>query len=98
MTAFFVSRIRVKDTTKMQEYAQATGPTLSAHGGKLVLKGVAKKTLIGDTAEDHITSIVEFPTLDAVNTWFNSPEYQAFSDLRDQAGEMQFVAYEAPST
>lgn len=97
MTAFFVSRIRVKNKDKMQEYAQATGPTIGANGGKMVLKGAAITTLLGDNTGDHITSVVEFPTLDALNTWFHSPEYQAFSDLREQAGEMQFVAYEAPT-
>lgn len=98
MTAFFVSRIRVKNKDRMQEYAQSTGPTIGAHNGKLVLKGVADSTLLGDDAGEHITSIVEFPSLDHVNTWFNSPEYQVFSDLREQAGEMQFVAYETPAT
>jgi len=97
MTAFFVSRITVNDPAKMQEYAQATGPTIAEHGGKLVLRGASAKTLIGDEAGKHMTSIVEFPDLKAVDTWFNSPQYQAHAELRVQAGEMQFVAYEAPA-
>lgn len=97
MTAFFVSRIRVKNKDKMQEYAQATGPTIGAHNGKLVLKGAADSTLLGNDAGAHITSIVEFPSLDELNAWFNSPDYQAFTNLREQAGEMQFVAYEVPA-
>ena len=96
MTAFFVSRITVNDPTKMQEYAQATGPTIAEHGGKLVLRGASAKTLIGDEAGKHMTSIVEFPDINALDTWFNSPEYQEHAELRDQAGKMQFVAYESP--
>jgi uncharacterized protein (DUF1330 family) len=97
MTAFFVSRIKVSDPAKMQEYAQATGPTIGAHGGKLVLRGAFAKTLIGENAGKHMTSIVEIPDIAALDTWFNSPEYQAHSALRDSAGEMQFVAYEVPA-
>ena len=50
MTAFFVSRIKVKDPIKMQEYAAATGPTIAAHSGALVLRGGAVTTLIGEDA------------------------------------------------
>lgn len=97
MTAFFVSRIRVKNKDKMQEDAQSKRPTIGTHNGKLVLKGAADSTLLGDDAGAHITSVVEFPSLDALNAWFNSSDYQAFTDLRAQAGEMQFVAYEVPA-
>ncbi|SDZ39996.1 Uncharacterized conserved protein, DUF1330 family [Jannaschia faecimaris] len=97
MTAFFVSRIKVNDPTKMQEYAAATGPTIAAHGGKLVLRGASSATLIGDEAKQHMTSVVQFPDLDALNAWFNSPDYQQHARLRDEAGEMQFVSYQAPA-
>lgn len=97
MTAFFVSRIKVSDLTKMQEYAAATGPTIAAHGGALVLRGASTATLIGEDAGSHMTSIVQFPSMEALNAWFNSPAYQEHATLRAEAGEMQFVAYQAPS-
>ncbi len=97
MTAFFVSRIKVSDPAKMKEYAQAAGATVGAHGGKLVLRGDFAKTLIGESADNHITAIVEFPDLATLDVWFNSPEYQSLNALRDSAGEMQFVAYEVPA-
>ena len=97
MTAFFVSRIKVKDPAKMQEYAAATGPTIAAHSGALVLRGGAITTLIGDDAGQHMTSVVQFPDIDTLTAWFNSPEYQQHAALRDEAGEMQFVAYQVPT-
>ena len=97
MTAFFVSRIRVKSQDKLQEYAQSAGPTVRAHQGKVVLQGAKSNTLLGDEAGDHITAIAEFPSLDVLNAWFDSPEYQALTDLRDQAGDAQIVTYEVPT-
>lgn len=97
MSAFFVSRIRVKDPAKMKAYAEATGPTIAAHGGKVAVRGAFAKTLLGAAENDHLTSIVTFPDLAAVDTWFASPEYQQHSALREAAGDMQFAAYEAPS-
>lgn len=98
MTAFFVSRIKVRDPAKMQAYAAATGPTIAAHGGSLVLRGKADKTLVGNDDGPHLTSIVQFPDLSALDGWFSSPEYQQHSTLRDEAGEMQFVVYKTPAT
>ena len=97
ITAFFVSRIKVKDPAKMQEYAAATGPTIAAFDGALVLRGGAVKTLVGDEAGQHVTSVAQFPDLDALTAWFESPEYQEHVALRDAAGEMQFVAYQVPA-
>lgn len=97
MTAFFVSRIKVKNPAKMQEYAAATGPTIAAHSGALVLRGGAITTLIGDDAGQHMTSVVQFPDIEALSAWFNSPEYQQHAELREEAGEMQFVAYQVPA-
>jgi uncharacterized protein (DUF1330 family) len=98
MTAFFVSRIKVKDPEKMQAYAAATGPTIAAHGGSLVLRGKAEKTLVGTDPGPHVTSVVQFPDLKTLNGWFNSNDYQQHTELRDAAGEMQFVVYETPAS
>ncbi len=98
MNAFLVSRIRVKDPAKLQEYAQAAGPTITAHGGRLVVRGTLAKPLLG-VADDHqATSIIQFPDLSAVETWFTSPEYRALTTLREAAGDMQLIAYEDLAT
>lgn len=97
MTAFFVSRIKVKDLVKMQHYAAATGPTIAAHKGALVLRGRAVETLVGEDPGQHMTSVVQFPDIEALTAWFNSPEYQQHAGLRDEAGDMQFVVYQDPA-
>jgi uncharacterized protein (DUF1330 family) len=32
----------------------------------------------------------------ALDDWFGSTEYQQHAKLRDEAGDMQFVVYQAP--
>lgn len=94
MNAFFVSRIRVKDPAKMKEYAEATGPTIAVHGGKLSVRGALAKTLLGEAEDHQVTSVVAFPDLAAIEAWFTSPEYRQHSALRDEAADMQFIAYQ----
>ena len=94
MSAILVSRIRVRDPEQMKAYGAAAGPTVAAHGGEVVARGQLAEALLGK-GSPHVTGIMRFPTVDAVTTWFASPEYQALSDLRDSAGEMEFFVYQA---
>ncbi len=97
MSAFFISRIRVKDPVKMKAYAEATGPTIAAHGGQLAVRGAIAKTLLGKADDHDVTSVVKFPDMAAIEAWFTSPDYTKHSALREAAGDMQFVAYDVPS-
>lgn len=97
MTAFFVARIKVRNPEKMQAYSAAARPTFAAYGGSLVLRGTSEMTLVGNDDGPHMTAIFQFPDLSALNAWFNSPEYQQTIALRDEIGEVQFVAYEVPA-
>ena len=93
MTALFISRIKVRDADKLAEYAQATGPLIGGYGGTMLRKGRFAKDLLG--ASDHsLTSIVQFPDIATAEAWYGSPEYRTHTDLREAAGDMQFVLYE----
>ena len=95
MTAFLISRISPRDPKKMAEYAKAAGQTLEVFGARPLLRGKAVKTLLG--AEDgRATGVIEFPDMASLNAWFASPAYQDLAELRDAAGDMQFIAYEVP--
>ena len=97
MSAFLISRTIVKDPGKFQEYAAAAGPTIAAHGGRVVQRGAFVKALIGDKAA-HATGILEFPDMAGAEAWFASPDYQALAPLRDEACDMELLAYQAPAS
>lgn len=95
MPALLVARIRLRDAEKLAAYAAATGPMIKDHGGSILRKGSFAKTLLGE-ADHTMSSIIEFPDVQAAENFFNSPEYQEQAEVRDAAGEMQFVLYETP--
>jgi uncharacterized protein (DUF1330 family) len=94
MSAFLVSRIKVRDPEQMKAYGAATAPTVAAHGGEVLVRGSFAEALLG-TGAPHATGVIRFPDSAAVRTWFASPEYQALTSLREAAGEMEFFVYEA---
>ena len=97
MTVFLVSRTVVKDPVKYQQYAQAAGSTIMSHGGRIALRGALAGTLVG-SADPHGTAVIEFPDMQAVDTWLASADYQALVPVRDQGCDMQLLAYEQPAT
>ena len=96
MPAFFVSRVKVHDKDKMEDYARRAGATLKAHGGEPILRGAFSHALLGADSS-HGTGIVRFADMTALKAWFASPDYQALAPLRDAACEMTLLAYEAPA-
>lgn len=95
MSAFLVVHVNVKDPAKFQTYAQAAPGTIAEHGGKLLLRGQAKKVLAGEHGHQSV-AIIEFPDQRAVDDWYNSQAYQSLVPNRDEAADMVFVSYDEP--
>ncbi len=96
MSAFFVATIKMKNPDQFKEYSEKAGQSFAAFGGKLVTRGKAETALAG-TCEHHAVGIVSFPDMAALTKWYQSPEYQALIPLRDEAAEMDLVAYSMPA-
>jgi uncharacterized protein (DUF1330 family) len=95
MSAILVSRAKLRDPEKMKAYGAAAAQTLAAHGGEVVLRGAFSEAFLGKGAP-HATGIMRFPNLEAARGWFDSAEYQALTELRETAAEMEFFLYDAP--
>jgi uncharacterized protein (DUF1330 family) len=94
MTAYFAARFTVKDPEAIAEYSKAAGPIIAEHGGKLLFKGGADATLSGETAQPNI-AMFAFPDKEAITTFFNSPDYQALTALREKGADMILSAHES---
>lgn len=95
MTSFIVFHGTIRDGAAFQRYAQAVGPTLTKHGGEVLLRGKAAAVLAGDH-DDGIVGILGFPDPNAAAEWYRSAAYQALVPLRDEGASMTAILYEAP--
>ena len=95
MPAYFVAIATIKDQTKYQEYGEKARPTLLAHGGTLVTRGAFTEALVG-TKPGDLMLVAEFPSADAIRTWYNSAESQEAVPIREQAMEANFMILEPP--
>jgi uncharacterized protein (DUF1330 family) len=95
MPAYLIAISKVKDQAKLQEYATKAGPTLGAHGAKVIARGGISEALVGVAAGD-IALVAEFPDAAAIRTWYSSADYQAAIPTREKAMDANFLIIEPP--
>ena len=80
--------------TRYREYQARVQPMIEAHGGRFRASGVGLEVLEG--AHDGRRLIVfEFPSMDALRAFWNSPEYAELKALR--AGAARIDAWAVPA-
>ncbi|GAB1621008.1 hypothetical protein AAOGI_10580 [Agarivorans albus] len=95
MTAFFVATSQVKDPEKFAQYGQQAAATLGEFGGELVIKGKFSGNLSGANEHDAV-GVIKFPSMSNLQSWYDSPNYQALLPLREQAVFMNISTYAVP--
>lgn len=91
--AYLIGHVTVKDAEKWSEYRNKVPGTFKPWGGELVFRGKLASVLSG-YHEHSDTVVIRFPDLQALNDWHSSPQYQSIITLRQEATEMDLLAYE----
>jgi uncharacterized protein (DUF1330 family) len=81
MKAFVVAAETPNDEAMFSEYRKAVPATLEAFGGKFIVRGGNLKLLEGEWPHPRLV-IIEFPSREAAEGWYGSPEYQKIIGLR----------------
>ena len=90
MSVFLSATVKVKNPEKLKEYISQVPATIAAHGGEKVSRGRVNKVLAGDI-EHQIAAVFRFPSLEAVETWYASEEYQKLIPIREEGAQMNIV-------
>jgi len=84
MPAYLVAEIIITDPVKIKEYGSKVGPTVAKHGGRILTKPLSHKMPEGGHWKPDNVVVIEFPDMDSLNAWYNSPEYQPLKALRKE--------------
>jgi uncharacterized protein (DUF1330 family) len=93
MAAYLVADIEVTDAEGYQEYRRTVGASIAAFGGRFLARGGAVEVLEGDWSPKRLV-IVEFPSLERLRAWYDSPEYAPALALRKRASISRLVMTE----
>ncbi len=95
MPALMISQVTVTDQEKFQDYFAQTRTIGAKYGAKAVARGNHAKTLNGDDDGHQMVVVVEFPSMEQLEAWYDSNEYKAIVPLREEGSHQHMVAYEA---
>ncbi len=86
MPGYLVAQVRVQDPQRYQEYRARVPATIEKFGGRFVLRAPDVVVLEGRHDGRRLV-VIEFPSVEAVQAWYASPEYQAIIPLRQSCSE-----------
>lgn len=95
MPAYTIADVDWHDEAKAAEYRKLLGPTLEKYGGRTLVANQAH-LLEGDWNPRRVV-IIEFPSMDALKTWYHSPEHAPVIQLRKDGAKTKMIAVERPN-
>jgi uncharacterized protein (DUF1330 family) len=82
MPAYVIAEHIITDAAKFEEYKTKVGPTIAKHGGRHLTQGGSHKAPEGGHWKPERVVIIEFPDTEALDGWYDSPEYRPLIALR----------------
>ena len=92
MSALWIGHIIVTDAESYGKYAELAGPAIAKHGGHFIARAGRYVQLEGKDRPRNV--VAKFPSLEAAESCYHSPEYQAALDHARGAAERDLVIVE----
>jgi len=90
--ALWIAHVEVTDPEAYGRYAALAGPAIAHHGGHFIARAARYVTLEGKERKRHV--VARFPSLEAAEACYHSPEYQAALAHARGASERDLVVVE----
>ena len=92
MAAYLVVQNTIKDEAQYQKYREAVVPFMASFGAKLVARGAKVEVLEGEHDTRPVV-MFEFPTMEAIHAFWNSPDYVPIKKLREGIATLNIWAF-----
>jgi uncharacterized protein (DUF1330 family) len=93
MPAYLIADIEVVDPEKYEEYRRQVAATVEKFSGRFLVRGGRHLVLEGEWPLERLV-VIEFPSMDALQAWYHSPEYAPLIRLRQSAAQGRLIAIE----
>ena len=93
MPAYVIIETDIHDPVQYERYKAASPAAVAGGGGRFLARGGELAVFEGDWDPTRIV-VLEFPDLETVKRWYDSPDYQEAKRLREGAASLRMVAVE----
>lgn len=90
MAAYVVVTVDVNDPVRYEDYKKMVPPTLKPYGGRFLVRGGDVQSREGSWLPRRLV-ILEFPSIEQANAWYDSPEYAPARALRHATSTADLV-------
>jgi uncharacterized protein (DUF1330 family) len=90
MPAYVIADVDITDAQRYADYTAQVPSALESNGGRFLVRGGATEMIEGDWLPGRLV-IIEFPSMDAAQRWYDSPEYQAILGIRHEAATARII-------
>ena len=92
MSAYVIVELEVTDPDQYAAYGTLAVDSVARHGGRFLVRGGEFQELEGQWAPRMI--VLEFESLDAIQAWYHSEDYQACLPMRLASSKGRMIAVE----
>lgn len=93
MAAYVIVDVQINDADAYEHYKTLTPASITAYGGKFIVRGGKTEKLEGEWNFGRIV-ILEFPNADQAKLWWSSPEYVPAKKIRQEAAKTNMILVE----
>ncbi len=93
MKGYVIAEVEVTDPTLFEQYRAGVPPTVSAHGGRYLVRGGAITPAEGGWNPKRLI-VLEFPDLAAAKAWHGSAAYAPLKAMRERSAHSKIVIVE----
>lgn len=93
MAAYVIGDIEVTDPEAFQEYRNRVAATVEQYSGRFVVRGGRVNLKEGDWQPRRLL-MLEFPSLEQAERWYNSAEYKPLIAIREKAARTHLIIVE----
>jgi len=90
MAAYVIVEVDVQNPVRYEDYKKLVPPSLAAYGGRFLVRGGEITTLEGDWRPKRFV-MIEFPSVERANAWWNSTEYAEAKALRQVTAKSRMI-------
>ncbi len=83
MAAYLMFEIDITDPAWGPEYGEKVKPLVAKHGGKVIIRSTEPVRIEGARGLPTVVVVLEFPSRNAAQAWYDDPAYKPLIDLRN---------------
>ena len=93
MPAYVIVEIDVTDPEGYEEYRRLAAPTVTASGGRYLVRGGRTEVLEGDWEPKRIV-VLQFDDMEQAKAWWSSEEYAPIMAIRHRTANTRMIVVE----